>query len=65
MTRLFRFNCAAIGALMLATFGAASLGVVAASAQAVPDYAALIAAPDRSGSCTRAANSSGATSWGR
>lgn len=48
MTRLFRFNCAAIGALMLATFGAASLGVVAASAQAVPDYAALIAAPDRS-----------------
>jgi predicted methyltransferase len=48
MTRLFRFTRAAIGALMLSAVGTAGLGVTGASAQAAPDYAALIAAPDRS-----------------
>src|SRR5712671_1817354 len=44
-----RFYHAAIGAVMLATIGTACLGVTRASAQAgAPDYAALIAAPDRS-----------------
>jgi predicted methyltransferase len=44
-----RFYHAAIGAVMLATIGTACLGVTRASAQAgAPDYAALMAAPDRS-----------------
>jgi predicted methyltransferase len=44
-----RLSHATIGAVMLATIGTACLGVTRASAQAgVPDYAALMAAPDRS-----------------
>src|SRR5580700_196302 len=44
-----RFYHAAVGAVMLATIGTACLGVTRASTQAaVPDYAALMAAPDRS-----------------
>src|SRR6202030_1759550 len=44
-----RFYHAAIGAVMLATIGTACVGVTRASAQAgAPDYAALMAAPDRS-----------------
>src|ERR1700719_150283 len=44
-----RFYHAAVGAVMLATIGTACLGVTRASAQAgAPDYAALMAAPDRS-----------------
>src|SRR5260370_26383803 len=40
---------AAIGAVVVATIGPACLGVTHASAQAgAPDYAALMAAPDRS-----------------
>jgi predicted methyltransferase len=47
MIGFIRFNRAAIGALMLAA-ACTGLGVAAASAQVAPDYAALIAAPDRS-----------------
>src|ERR1700722_14629484 len=44
-----RFYHAAVGAVMLATIGTACLGVTPAAAQAgAPDYAALMAAPDRS-----------------
>src|ERR1700737_185035 len=44
-----RFYHAAIGAVMIATIGTACLGVTRASAQGgAPDYAALMAAPDRS-----------------
>jgi len=44
-----RLYHATIGAVMLATIGTACLGVTRASAQAgAPDYAALMAAPDRS-----------------
>src|SRR5216684_3749504 len=44
-----RFYHAAIGAVVVATIGTACLGVTRASAQAgAPDYAALVAAPDRS-----------------
>ena len=44
-----RFYHVAIGAVMIATIGIACLGVKRASAQAdAPDYAALMAAPDRS-----------------
>jgi hypothetical protein len=44
-----RFYRVAIGAVMIATIGSACLGVKRASAQAdPPDYAALMAAPDRS-----------------
>src|SRR5258707_13536618 len=44
-----RFYHAAIGAVVVATIGTACLGVTRASAQAgAPDYAALMAAPDRS-----------------
>src|ERR1700730_15248886 len=44
-----RFCHAAIGAVMLATIGTACLGVTRAAAQGgAPDYAALMAAPDRS-----------------
>src|SRR5215467_6661839 len=44
-----RFFYAAIGAVMITTIGIAGLGVKRVSAQAdAPDYAALMAAPDRS-----------------
>ena len=44
-----RFYHAAIGAVMIATIGTTCLDVTPASAQAgAPDYAALMAAPDRS-----------------
>src|ERR1700726_3658516 len=44
-----RFYHAAISAVILPTIGTACLGVTRASAQAgAPDYAALMAAPDRS-----------------
>ena len=44
-----RFYHAAIGAVVVATIGTACLGVTRASAQAgAPDYAALMAAPERS-----------------
>src|SRR5215468_7283881 len=44
-----RFFYAAIGAVMITTIGIAGLGVKQASAQGdAPDYAALMAAPDRS-----------------
>jgi predicted methyltransferase len=44
-----RFYHAAIGVVMIATIAAACLGATRASAQAgTPDYAALMAAPDRS-----------------
>src|SRR5215813_3732096 len=44
-----RFYHAAIGAVLIVTIGIACLGVKQASAQAdAPDYAALMAAPDRS-----------------
>src|SRR5499433_2421034 len=43
-----RFYHVAIGAVMITTIGIAGLGVKRASAQAdAPDYAALMAAPDR------------------
>jgi predicted methyltransferase len=41
-----RFHAAAVGAAMIAAV--ATAGATAASAQALPDYAALMAAPDRS-----------------
>jgi predicted methyltransferase len=44
-----RFHRAILGAVMVAAIGTACLGVTPASAQAgAPDYAALMAAPDRS-----------------
>jgi predicted methyltransferase len=44
-----RFDHIAIGAVMIATIGVACLGVKRASAQAgASDYAAFMAAPDRS-----------------
>jgi predicted methyltransferase len=44
-----RFHHAAIGAVMMAVIGAACLGATPARSQtAAPDYAALMAAPDRS-----------------
>ena len=44
-----RFFYAVIGAVMITTIGIACLGIKRASAQAdAPDYAALMAAPDRS-----------------
>ena len=48
MTGLSRFNRATIGVLMLAAVGTAGLGTPAAAQAGAPDYAALIAAPDRS-----------------
>ena len=43
-----RFYHAAIGAVLIVTIGIACLGVKQASAQGdAPDYAALMAAPDR------------------
>src|SRR6516164_9324115 len=48
MIGLMQFYRAAIAALTLATVGTVALDIAPASAQAAPDYAALIAAPDRS-----------------